>query len=364
MCRVGSAEDRRERLHRRTHHVVVRLLGGQRDAGGLGVEAQPLGLLGPCAVDVPQPAGPDAACRAELGDLLEEIDVRVEEEGEARREDVDVQAAAQAQFDVAEAVGQGVREFLRGRRARLADVVAGDGERLVRRDGRRAVLHQVADQAEVRLRAEEPLLLRDVLLEDVRLERAVEGGRVDALALGGDDVHAEDGDGRSADRHGRGDVAQRDVPEQGLHVGGRVDGDPAVPDLAEGAGIVGVAAHQRGHVERHREAPAAVGQNQLVALVGLPRVAEPGELADRPGAAPVAGRIQAAREGILARPADPLEALVPVAGAGAVDRLHGIPGERREVRLTLERGVVPGLPAATALLDGVRVHAFKLTRAS
>jgi hypothetical protein len=40
----------------------------------------------------------------------------------------------------------------------------------------------------VRLRAEEPLLLRDVLLEDVGLQRPVESAEVDALAFRGDEV--------------------------------------------------------------------------------------------------------------------------------------------------------------------------------
>jgi hypothetical protein len=38
-------------------------------------------------------ARPDAARRAELGDLLEEVEVDVEEEREARREVVDVEPA-------------------------------------------------------------------------------------------------------------------------------------------------------------------------------------------------------------------------------------------------------------------------------
>jgi hypothetical protein len=42
------------------------------------------------------------------------------------REDVDVQPARQAELDVGEAVGEGERELLRGGRAGLADVVAGD----------------------------------------------------------------------------------------------------------------------------------------------------------------------------------------------------------------------------------------------
>ena len=151
--RVGAAEHRGQRLHGGAHHVVVRLLRGERDAGGLGVEAQPLRLVGGRAVDVPHPAGPDPAGGAELGDLLEEVQVRVEEEGQAGREGVHVQAAGQAQLHVAEAVGEGVRQLLRGRRAGLADVVAGDRQRLVRRDVGGAVLHQVADQPQVRARA-------------------------------------------------------------------------------------------------------------------------------------------------------------------------------------------------------------------
>ena len=126
------------------------------------------------AVDVAHPARPDAAGRPELRDLLEEVDVRVEEERQAGREPLDVEAARQAQLDVAEAVGERERELLRGRRAGLADVVAGDRQRLVGRDLGGAVLHQVADQAQVRLGREQPLLLGDVLLEDVGLQRAVE----------------------------------------------------------------------------------------------------------------------------------------------------------------------------------------------
>ena len=279
------------------------------------------------AVDVAQPAGPDPAGRAELGDLLEEVDVRVEEERQPGRELLDVQAAGQAQLDVGEAVGQRVGELLRGGRAGLADVVAGDRDRLVRRDVLGAVLHQVADQAQVRLGGEQPLLLRDVLLEDVGLQRAVEDAEVDALALGGDQVHAEHRDGGAADRHRRRGVAERDVVEQHVHVGGGVDRDAAVPDLAERPRVVGVAAHQGRHVEGDGEAAAALGQDHLVALVGLLGVAEAGELADGPGPAAVAGGVQAAGERELARPADPLEAGRPRTRRPA--RRPGRPRRRR-----------------------------------
>src|SRR5947199_46057 len=70
----------RSRCERGAGDVELGLLGGQRHAGGLCVEAQlprPLVLR---AVLLTHPARPDAASRAELGDLLEEVDVRVEEE--------------------------------------------------------------------------------------------------------------------------------------------------------------------------------------------------------------------------------------------------------------------------------------------
>ena len=82
------------------------------DPGGLGVEAQPLRARGTRAVDVAQPARPDPAGGAELGDLLEEVDVRVEEERQARGERVHVQPAGQAELHVAEPVSQREREFL------------------------------------------------------------------------------------------------------------------------------------------------------------------------------------------------------------------------------------------------------------
>ena len=223
-----------ERLHRGAHDVVVGLLRGQGDTGRLGVEPQPLRPFTPRAVDVPQAACPDTACGAELGDLLEEVDVRVEEEGQSGRETVDVQTPGQAQFHVAEAVGQGVGELLGGRGPRLPDVVSGHRQRFVRRNVLRAVLHQVADQPQLWPGRVQPFLLRDVLLEDVGLQRAVEGSDVHALTLGRHQVHAEDGDRGTADGHGGGGLTERDPVEEQVHVRHGVDGHPTVTDLPQG----------------------------------------------------------------------------------------------------------------------------------
>ena len=180
------------------------------------------------------------------------------------------------------------------------------------------------------------------------------GSTGDALPLGGHQVHAEHRDGGAADRHRRRRLVQRDAVEEHVHVGGGVDGDAAVADLAERAGVVGVAAHEGGHVEGDRQPAAALGQDHLVALVGLLGVAEAGELPDGPGPAAVAGGVQAAGERELARVADPLEARDGGLVGRAVDRLHLDARERGEVGVAhlagRQRRVVPLLPPLPGVL--------------
>ena len=86
---LGPPEHPGQRLDGHPDQVHLGLLGRQRDARRLGVEAQlgraPVGR----AVAVTHPAGPDATSGPVLGDLLEEVDVGVEEEAEPRSEVVD-----------------------------------------------------------------------------------------------------------------------------------------------------------------------------------------------------------------------------------------------------------------------------------
>ena len=86
------------------------------------------------------------------------------------------------------------------------------------------------------------------------------------------------------DRHRHRHLAEVDAGEQRLHVVERVDGDALAADLAEGARVVGVVAHQGGHVKGGREAGLAVVEQVVEALVGLLARAEAGELAHRPQA--------------------------------------------------------------------------------
>jgi hypothetical protein len=84
--RLGAAEHGGQRLDPRPHQVQERLLGGQGHAGRLGVEPQAERALVAGTELIVQGPGPDPPGGAVLGDLLEQIEVGVEEERQARRE--------------------------------------------------------------------------------------------------------------------------------------------------------------------------------------------------------------------------------------------------------------------------------------
>jgi len=106
------------------------------------------------------------------------------------------------------------------------------------------------------------------------------------------------------------------------------------PEYAERARVIGVVAHQRGHVERRRQPRLPVVEQVVEALVGLLDRAEAGELAHRPELAPVHRGVGAAGEGVLAGAPDPLlEARLEV--LRAVERIDLLARDRRELHLAL-----------------------------
>ena len=80
--RLRAAADRGERLDGDADDVVLRLLGGQRRTARLRVETKRLRPRVGRSEAVAHDARPQAPRRAELRHLLEEMIVRVEEEGE------------------------------------------------------------------------------------------------------------------------------------------------------------------------------------------------------------------------------------------------------------------------------------------
>ncbi len=296
-----------------------RLLRRQRHARGLRVEAHQQAALVARAEAVTQLAGPDPPGRAVLRDLLEEVEVCVEEEGEPRRERIDVEPALECPFHVRETVGERERELLGRRRPGLPDVVPRDRDRVPERHLRRAELHHVGDQPHRWSGREDVLLLRDVLLEDVRLDRSAEAVARHALLLAHDEVVRKQDGGRRVDRHRRRHLAERDSGEQDLHVLERADGDALPTDFTERPWMVGVVPHQRRHVEGGRQPGLPVVEQVAEPLVRLLGRAEAGELAHRPQPPPVHRRIHTPRERERARDAE-------VPRLVRLDALRGVQG--------------------------------------
>ena len=119
-------------------------------------------------------ARPQPPRRAELRHLLEEVVVRVEEEGEPRAELVRREARRDRRLAVGDAVREREGELLHRGRAGLADVVPGDRDRVPARQPLGAVGEEVGRQPHRRPRREDVVPARDVLLEDVVLDRAAQ----------------------------------------------------------------------------------------------------------------------------------------------------------------------------------------------
>jgi hypothetical protein len=294
---------------------------------------------GCCAVsDTPAVCVWNRSCGAVLRDLLEEIEVCVEEERQARRERVDVEARFASELDVREAVRQREGELLRRGAAGLADVVAGDRDRVEARHLGRAEPNRVRDEPHRRAGREDELLLRLVLLQDVVLERAADLRARRALAFGVGDEHREHDRGGTVDRHRRRDRAEVDAAVEVLDVGERVDRDAALADLAEREIVVGVAAHECREVERGRQPVAARVEQLAEALVRVGRGAEAREHAHRPELRAVHRRVRPARVREL-----PGERPV----VGCVDGIDLDAREAREVG-GARRGRFEGLPPVVA----------------
>ena len=94
--RLRAAEHAGQRLDRGAHDVDLGLLRGQRHPAVWVWNRNCIERSELRAVTLPHPPRPDPTRRAVLGDLLEEVDVRVEEERQPRRERIDRQTGTAA----------------------------------------------------------------------------------------------------------------------------------------------------------------------------------------------------------------------------------------------------------------------------
>ena len=323
--RLCPAEYRPEGLYRHPDQVDLGLLRGELYPRGLRVEPQHPGLRVLRAELVAHQPGPHPPGRPELRDLLEQLAPGGKEERETAGELVDVETPGERRTHVIDAVGQGERDLLHGRRAGLRHVVPGNRDGVPLRYLGAAVGKSIGDQAQRRLGREDVRPSGDVLLEHVVLDRAAELVTRYPVLFGHELVQQQQDGRRGVDRHAGGDLVERDAVEEPAHVLDRVDRHADLADLAVRDRVVRVVAHLRGQVERDRQPVGTGGEQLVVALVGLGRGAEPGVLAHRPRPAGVHRRVHAAGERVLPGFAQPLgEVLGQVLGP-----VHGLEREAR-----------------------------------
>ena len=280
---------------------------------------------------------PHPARDAELGDLLEQLRPGGEEEGEASGEGVDIEATSDRGIDIGDRVGQREGQLLGSRRPGLPHVIARDRDRVPLRELGGAELEDIGDEAHRRPRREDVGAPRDVLLEDVVLGRAADGGPRHALGLGRCHVEGQQDRRRGVDRHRRADLAERQAVEQDRHVGQAGDRHPDTADLALRLRRVGVVAHLGRQVEGDRQPGLPLREQVAETLVGLLGRREARVLAHRPEAAAVHRRLDASGEGVLPR-APEVAILVEVGGVGRGVEVPDHDPRRRLERVTPFRG--------------------------
>ena len=300
--RLGAAQHRGHRLDGCAHHVVVRVLLGQRHAAGLAVRAQHLGPLA-LRAQLRHGAMPQHARGAQLGDFHEEVHADGEEEGQPPREIVEVKARCDAVTCIFDAVGDGEGQFLHLRRARFLHMIAGNGDAVELGHFAAGITEDVRNDPHRRFGRVDISVADHELLEDVVLDRSVEQLAIDALLLARDDEESEHGDDRPVHRHGHRHLVERDAVEQDLHVLDRVDRDARLADIAHHARMVAVITAMSREVEGDRQTLLPGGKVPAIESVGFLGCRKARILADRPGPPGIHRCAHAAREGRKARQA-------------------------------------------------------------
>ena len=157
-------------------------------------------------------------------------------------------------IDIGQTVGQRKGQLLHSSRARLADMVAADADGVPARHVARAELDGIRHQAHRWFWREEKLFLRDILFENIILQRAAQFGTWKAIFLSVDDIHGPDYRSRAIDRHRGRDFVERQILVEDLHIGQGRDGHAAFAELARSHRVVGIVAVERGHIKGCRKA--------------------------------------------------------------------------------------------------------------
>ena len=171
---------------------------------------------------------------------------------------------------------------------------------------------------------------RDVLLQNVVLNRPADLRQVGVLLLRRRNVERQQDRRRRVDRHRGRDLLKRNALGQRLHVLERGDRYADLANLTQRLFVVRVEADLRRQVEGHREPSLSLLKQELVPLVRLRSVSEPRRTAASSTAARGTSSVDTTGERELAR-IPQLLVVVPLSKVlGAVERIKFRPRRRFE----------------------------------
>ena len=171
--------------------------------------------------------------------------MHIEKERQPGSKPIDIETNGLRGFNIGDPVGQGKRNFLGRGRAGLADVVAGDRNRVPVRHLVGAKAENIRDDPQGRTGRINIRAASDVLFEQIVLNGAVDLIPGHALFFRHHQVERQQNGRGSVNGHGGADFVQRNAVQQGFHVRQRVDGHAGPPDFSGGHGVVGIPAHLR-----------------------------------------------------------------------------------------------------------------------
>src|SRR5438132_5942471 len=218
MKRLRSTEDSRKSLDCDPDNVVVRLLRCQSLTARLGVKPQLARFEVPGFETVLHYPSPDSPGGPELRDLLQEVVPAGKEEGELWSELVYLEPSFKSGPYVFDRVCKTESQFLNRVRARLANMVAADADRVPAGHFVRAVFNEIDRESKRCLRRIDVRVPCNVLLQNIILCRSPQLVLRDPMFHSNGNIERKQNRCGSVDCHARTDPSKVDALEETPHL--------------------------------------------------------------------------------------------------------------------------------------------------
>ncbi len=257
-------QNHRKHFEQDAMHVVLGLLFGEPQTVHLHAVAEAAVLFALHPIALPRNLLPELRESAHLAKLGDDADAGIDEEGDAADRLLERLALhlAGRPHGVEDGDGGGKREgeLLHRRRARLLQVIGADIHRIPFRHFAGGEQHDVLGEPHGGRRRKHMGAAREIFLDDVVLDRALELVARHALLVGERGIEREQPGRRRVDRHRGVHGLEGNALEQRAHVAQMRDRHADLADLALGERMIGVVAGLGRQIEGDRKAGLALRQ--------------------------------------------------------------------------------------------------------